>query len=231
MSITNDRIIFISGCGHSGTTVLLAIMDSHPKIYGIKRETNWFDNYQCVDNIIKQEYEFEKNKPETLFLKKEILAEKTPNHVFSVPLINRYFPNSQHVFIIRNPLDVCASLYKRYNDLDWAVNRWNNANHFVLSHLTMDSTWLIRYEDLVTDSVTELTKLCAFLNLEYDNNLLNFYQRNIVMEANDAIMQKRNTQIKQKLTDHNNNYKDTLSSNQVDYILNRTIKLRQIFGY
>ena len=95
----------------------------------------------------------------------------------------------------------------------------------------MDSTWLIRYEDLVTDSVTELTKLCAFLNLEYDNNLLNFYQRNIVMEANNAIMQKRNTQIKQKLADHNNNYKDTLSSNQVDYILNHTIKLRQIFGY
>ena len=51
------------------------------------------------------------------------------------------------------------------------------------------------------------------------------------MEANNAIMQKRNTQIKQKLADHNNNYKDTLSSNQVDYILNHTIKLRQIFGY
>ena len=51
------------------------------------------------------------------------------------------------------------------------------------------------------------------------------------MEANNAIMQNRNTQIKQKLADHNNNYKDTLSSDQVDYILNRTIKLRQIFGY
>ena len=76
MTISKDQIIFISGCGHSGTTVLLAIVDSHPKIYAIKRETNWFNNYQCVDSIIKQEYDFEKNKPETLFYKKEIFKMK-----------------------------------------------------------------------------------------------------------------------------------------------------------
>ena len=231
MTISKDQIIFISGCGHSGTTVLLAIVDSHPKIYAIKRETNWFNNYQCVDSVIKQEYDFEKNKPETLFYKKEILAEKTPNHIFSVPVINRFFPNSQHIFIIRNPLDVCASLYKRYNDLDRAIDRWNNANHFVLSNLITESAWLIKYENLVNDSVTELQKLCSFLNLDYCDSMLNFYQNNIVIEVNDAIMQKRNTQIKQKLSDHNNNYKDTLSDNQVAYVLEQTRKLRQVFGY
>ena len=68
MPITDDCVIFISGCGHSGTTVLSAIMDSHPKIYTVRRETNWFNNYQCNDLIIRQEYEFEKNKEEPSFL-------------------------------------------------------------------------------------------------------------------------------------------------------------------
>ena len=128
-------------------------------------------------------------------------------------------------------MDVCASLYKRYNDLDRAIDRWNNANHFVLSNLITESAWLIKYENLVNDSVTELQKLCSFLNLDYCDSMLNFYQNNIVMEANNAIMQKRNTQIKQKLADHNNNYKDTLSDNQVAYVLEQTRKLRQVFGY
>jgi hypothetical protein len=231
MPIADDRVIFISGCGHSGTTVLSAIMDSHPKIYTVRRETNWFNNYQCNDLIIRQEYEFEKNKEETQFFKKEIILEKTANHIFSVPLIRKYFPNSQHIFIVRNPLDTCASLYCRYNDIDMSVDRWNNANYFVLTHAVNDWAHMLRYEDLVTTPGIQLTKICQFLNIEYSNDMLSYYQTDISFPSSDPVIIKRNKQIKQPLTNHNGGYRSIFSQHQIDYVLEKTRKISQILGY
>ena len=152
MSISDDRILFVSGCGHSGTTLLAVILNNHPKIYTIKRETNWFNNYLTDEPIIRQEYLFEKNKEETKFYGKDIVLEKTPNHVFSVDLIDQCFPNCNHIFITRNPLDTCASLFKRYQNLDQAINRWNYCNQCVLTHSTNKSCWVVRYENLITNT-------------------------------------------------------------------------------
>jgi hypothetical protein len=231
MLITTDKIFFISGCGHSGTTVLAAILDAHPKLYTIKRETTWFSNFGNNSELIKKEYEFEKNKEETLFLKKEFLVEKTANHVFQVPLINRYFTNAQHIFVVRNPFDVCASLYQRYNDLDRAINRWIDSNHFVVQHSIHQWAYLVRYEQLVSNQQQQLEKLCKFMNIEYTSELLNFYKRDIQFEAHDAIYQKRNLQIKQPLSDYNNNFSSILDNTQINYIKDRTEKTRTILGY
>ena len=228
--ISADNIIFVSGCGHSGSTLLASILDAHPKIYTIKRETNWFNNYKNTDDIIEQEYVFEKNKEETIFYGKDILLEKTCTHVHSIPIINKKFPNSKHILVIRNPLDVCASLFKRYLDIDRAVDRWNISNEFILTHISIDNCHLVRYELLVTAPKKELAEVCTFLNMEYSDDLLNFYTRDIQFDGYDDVPHRIN-QINAPISNFNGKYKHIFSKQQTDYVLNNTHKIGKIFGY
>ena len=227
--ISADNIIFVSGCGHSGSTLLASILDAHPKIYTIKRETNWFNNYKNTDDIIEQEYVFEKNKEETIFYGKDILLEKTCTHVHSIPIINKKFPNSKHILVIRNPLDACASLHERFLDIDQAIDRWNISNEFILTHISSDNCHLVRYELLVTAPKKELAEVCTFLNMEYSDDLLNFYTRDIQFECSEV--EHRNTQIKTPITNFDGKYKDIFSEQQINHILDKTQKIRKIFGY
>ena len=227
--ISADNIIFVPGCGHSGSTLLASILDAHPKIYTIKRETNWFNNYKNTDDIIEQEYVFEKNKEETIFYGKEILLEKTCTHVHSIPIINKKFPNSKHILVIRNPLDACTSLYERFLDIDQAIDRWNISNEFILTHISSDNCHLVRYELLVTAPKKELAEVCTFLNMEYSDDLLNFYTRDIQFEYSEV--KQRNTQIKNPISNFDGRYQDVFSKQQINHILDKTQKIRKIFGY
>ena len=227
--ISADNIIFVSGCGHSGTTLLASILDANPKIYTIKLETNWFNNYKNTDDIIEQEYAFEKNKEETIFYGKEILLEKTCTHVHSIPIINKKFPNSKHILVIRNPLDACTSLYERFLDIDQAIDRWNISNEFILTHISSDNCHLVRYELLVTAPKKELAEVCTFLNMEYSDDLLNFYTRDIQFEYSEV--KQRNTQIKNPISNFDGRYQDVFSKQQINHILDKTQKIRKIFGY
>ena len=234
MSISNDQVLFVSGCGHSGTTLLSIILDSHPKIYTIKRETNWFNNHLCDEPIIQQEYLFEKNKQEVKFYGKDIILEKTANHVFNTDLINQYFPNCNHIFITRNPLDNCASLFQRYNNLDQAINRWNYSNQFVVTHSVEKSCWVVRYENLITNTQQELEMLCSFLKLDYASEMLNFYSKNTkfyINEVDNDIAIKRNQQVSRPIYNTIGAYQQVLSPQQIEYVLQKTQKLRQILGY
>ena len=234
MSISNDQVLFVSGCGHSGTTLLSIILNSHPRIYTIKRETNWFNNYQADEPIICQEYLFEKNKEETKFYGKDIILEKTPNHVFSVELIDQCFPNCNHIFIVRNPLDTCASLFQRYKNIDQAINRWNYSNQCVLNHSTKKSCWVVRYENLITNTQQELEILCNFLKLDYTNEMLNYHSAGVEFhthEVNDKIKTKRNQQVSQPIYNTIDNYQQILSDQQIKYVLEKTQKIRQVLGY
>jgi len=231
MSISDDQVLFVSGCGHSGTTLLSTILDSHPKIYTIKRETHWFNNHQIDEPIICQEYLFEKNKEETKFYSKDIILEKTANHVFSVELINQYFPNCNHIFITRNPLDTCASLFKRYQNLDQAINRWNYSNQCVLTHSIKKSCWVVRYENLITNTQQELEILCNFLKLDFTNKMMNYHSLGVKFQADDEITIKRNQQVSRPIYNTIGNHRQILDNHQIDYVLQKTQKLRQILGY
>jgi hypothetical protein len=61
--------------------------------------------------------------------------------------------------------------------------------------------------------------------------MLDFYQKDIRFSGSDPITVKRNIQIKQPLTDHNGIYMSIFSQAQIDYVLEKTIKIREIFGY
>ena len=45
----SDNMIFIVGCGHSGTTILNKIIGTHKNIYSISQETGFFAQHKQKD--------------------------------------------------------------------------------------------------------------------------------------------------------------------------------------
>lgn len=80
--------------------------------------------------------------------------EKTPQHVYAAPLIKADFPDALLVFIFRNPLNACASLYQgrqiMVGSLAGSIGYWKEAFSIykTLSQLP-DGIKLVRYEDFI----------------------------------------------------------------------------------
>lgn len=116
---------------------------------------------------------------------KNIILEKTPQHIFYLETITAYFPNSKIIHLIRKGEDVIASLYEATHqypqywdgvwELDKCIEWWSQsfkisqqyANH--LNHI------LVSYEQLLESPEIVLQNLCSFLTLEYYSDMIKNY--------------------------------------------------------
>ena len=164
-------MIFIVGCGHSGTTILKKIMGNHKNIYSINQETGLFIRHNIKEeDIIKNLEDLDKR----IELNKKWLCEKTPGHVYAIDKIFKLIKLPKIIVITRDGRDVVASLYKRYEDFDKSVNRWIVDNTEWLNNSYKDNFFLLKYENLVKEPHIQLKKICDYIQEEYDNNMLNY---------------------------------------------------------
>lgn len=110
-------------------------------------------------------------------------GEKTPGNLFYVDLLIEMFPQAQFVYMARDPRAGVASMQRVDffpDDVIFnALNRrksWN-VGYRLLSERVPASQWCtVRYEDLVTAPEHVAQRLCSFLNLPYDPEMLRFHQ-------------------------------------------------------
>jgi hypothetical protein len=103
-------------------------------------------------------------------------AEKTPDHILTLGQIRKHFPNSPIIRIIRDPRDVALSLTK----VPWgamsfleALLLWKRLDEESESFFQTDGlTYSLRYEDLITCPVDELTRLCQFIGEDFEAGML-----------------------------------------------------------
>ena len=228
---TDRETVFISGCGHSGTTLLTGILSRHPAVFTVARESNNFSimrNLYCSREIAREWcYTAEQHR-------KSHVVEKTPKHVHTVGRIMRVLSNARLVFMARNPLDACASLYLRFNDLDRSIERWNTDNKALLTAQNRfpDSCLLIRYEELTRNPEDELRRLCGFLNLLWDPVMLE--EGDTVFDAarqERETMRQRREQVKGKIRDNSGTWRERLTEEQVKRVHERTYELASRLGY
>lgn len=104
--------------------------------------------------------------------------DKSPQNVYGIPLLRHDFPDAKFVHIVRNPLNVIASLLIgkviAAPSLVAAANYWQEAVAIVSTCKPMlgDALYEFRYEDLVADARGETSKLVEFLG--EDPSLLEF---------------------------------------------------------
>lgn len=165
------RPVFVTGCAHSGTTIMTVLLDTHPNLRAILRDTGLFSQRKGAD-IYDRYHRYR----EQLGLKpKQRLVEKTPVHVFYVPVIERYFPDARIIVMLRDGRDVTCSLRQRHGGFESCVQQWIETARATSRNSDDPQVKVIRYEDLVHAPRPTLESVCEFLGEPFDETMLHHH--------------------------------------------------------
>jgi len=155
---------------------------------------------------------------------KEIIGDKDPRNIDFLSQLNTFYPEGKVVHMIRDPRDVVLSRTKA----DWSKGR-----SFYL-HAYMYITQIQRgrrlgkekyginyteifYEDLISDPVKVLNELCYFLNVNFEEKMLDF------SKSSKELVDKSEMQWKEEtfgplLVGNKNKWKRELTEEQIGLI-------------
>ncbi|GHC32709.1 sulfotransferase family protein [Aidingimonas halophila] len=219
---------FVVGCGHSGTTLTAAKLGNHSKAYLIGRETHHFAPAKGLYSsyLVASEWI-------ALFetLGKKVFIEKTPKHVHAVDRILRVLPNARIIVMVRNPLDNCFSLFRRYGDLDYAIDRWNMDNRKALQVIQSSQAKLVSYESMTTAPQEEFGSICHFLGMEWDPSIIESGDTAYDDVRHERNMTVRQEQVRRPITPSTGAWKEGLTEAQVERVLDQTNPIAGRLGY
>lgn len=200
MTEVNSGPVFIVGSMGSGTTLVRLILDSHPNI-AIAQETGvaralvaneWIPFWEhggewygrlgwTLDELeahMRESYgvlfsRFAQQRGATRW------GDKTPFHIWHMPLLARVFPDAVFVGTTRHPAAVAASIRKRFG-YSWSGSaqhwvRWNKEMIYQGAQLG-ERFSLLRYEDLVTQPEEVTRDLMSWLGEPWSDRLLSFHE-------------------------------------------------------
>lgn len=123
----------------------------------------WYNLFACIHETSGAEVITDASKfPHRLYLLKR-------SDAFSVKVIH----------LIRDGRGVVNSYFRKYHSFKLALQRWMypNLESMYLRRLFSDKDWIIvKYENLAMNPEETLAKICNFLGLEFERNML-FYRR------------------------------------------------------
>ena len=196
---------FLIGFPRSGTTLLDSILRSHSKINVVEEqpivqkmksqiELGDFSKIEKIEKIRSSNTE----KLSRIYLKElekyyklntnGILIDKLPLNILELPLINKVFPQAKFLLAIRHPFDCVMSCWMQNFKINPAMSNMVNLDRIVdfycksmeILSLSQKRYSLeihkVRYEDLVIDFKGEVTNILKFLDLDWENELLNYHQ-------------------------------------------------------
>jgi hypothetical protein len=114
--------------------------------------------------------------------------DKTPQNVYGVPLIAQQMPHARFLFLVRNPLNVVASMklgrQVKIPDLYGACNYWLEAAGIMTTVVAAypERVLQMRYEDLVADVPTSMAAILAHAGVDAPANM--FRKRDAHPERN-----------------------------------------------
>lgn len=210
----------ITGCGHTGTTLLARMLGVHSKIYNPPYETNLFLAYNALqwESLLESHYLDAKKAKEDC----NVFLEKTPRHIWHIDYVRKAVLNAKFILMTRNGRDVVASLYERTGDIHASILRYKDDSLLTIRQLDEQSVLLVRYEDLITDCSYELTRVMHFIGLEFEESMLNFYetpvnwfnQKNIEKggpkDEDDNHNKLRNWQVNQPIFHHSKQWNERI---------------------
>jgi Sulfotransferase family len=108
---------------------------------------------------------------------------KSPMYVARLPRLAEMFPEARFIHIVRDGRNVALSYLENNfgpTDLASAARAWRirvSRGRRAGYQLGEDRYAEVRYEDLLEDPERELRRLCAFVELGYDDAMLRYYER------------------------------------------------------
>ncbi len=169
-------------------------------------------------NVCKQvylNYPFAKNSPEQI----TCIIDKNPIYSLYMDDLYKLFPDSKYIILTRDYRDNILSR-KKFSDKKSSIYTlavsWNFFYDSIFKSVRknkLDHT-ILRYEDLVDNPTEALNKLCAFLNIEYDQNMLSF--QDLSKDIKSYIKQNLTGDEFNKLTAMHHNLEKKINTDRVD---------------
>lgn len=173
--------IIIGGCGRSGTTLLLAILDAHPHIYGLPIEIGQFTEWDKIDG---------KYLPRRMDRLHRFLVghripksctrwcEKTPKNVlYYKRIIDYYNGNIKIINLVRDGRDVLLSRHPEDPNKYWIpIHRWVNDIKLGLEVNDYPQVYTVRYEDLVSNYKNIIQGICDFIGEDSTGQILDWFE-------------------------------------------------------
>ena len=184
---------FVVGPPRAGTTLVQTILRSHPSFTGLDGETRFFfrRNYfslkiEEIDEAIWSTLLRSSYSKTRLFdyLAKEVtgdtgrvFVEKTPEHALFLSRLVASFPRSRFVFVLRDPRDAFLSALRnpavKVATPEKYCFVWRESVSQLRENLLRDEVMFLKYEDLCSDPIEEISRMMGFLGFEYSPSQLN----------------------------------------------------------
>ncbi len=124
-----------------------------------------------------------------------IWGDKNPFHIYQLGKIKRYFPGVKVILIVRD-FRACYSSVKKLvakeqergevwpgiKTIAGLTHQWNQVVKIIEKyHQKWEQFYLVSYEDLVREPSAQLAKICAWLGIDFQESMLDFYQQNAAL--------------------------------------------------
>jgi hypothetical protein len=201
---TDHRPIFMIGFPRSGTTLLDTILRSHPMIdvieekSSVKKLVNSLSkltnkSFQNMNDIKEENInEIRKAYFDDLFSytnqedKQKIFIDKLPLNIIYIAEILRIFPNAKFIISLRHPCDCVLSCFMQNFKLNASMSNFLDLKDTAVTYdLIMRllkiykskfnfNFYEIKYEKLILNLNDQIKNLLDFLELEWDNSILEY---------------------------------------------------------
>tara|TARA_A100001388_G_scaffold277038_1_gene266576 strand:+ start:86 stop:859 length:774 start_codon:yes stop_codon:yes gene_type:complete len=236
-----NKYLFICGCGHSGTSLVLAIFNNLDNVYVFNNETGFF-----LGSKKKTIKDFKKYTIKNINYDCQLVVEKTPKHVrYCSEILSD--EDTEILVMIRNPFDNIASLIKRGYDIKDAISRYEIDNLSWRKFKNSKRLEYLKYEDLVCnfhEKFKYLSKKYSVDLIEANYKRLNNRDIYFSKQTNKKIkpcltdgkgienhVNLRNFQVRQAISNMNGTWIHLLSKDDKKLIANKFDFLISEFGY
>lgn len=234
-----DNPVFVVGCGHSGTTVLLRIVGAHPNFHAILVESYPFRPVNLKNpDILSVANKLALLDLEAFRAGKKRWVEKTPVQIYHIDDILRIRPKAKILLIIRDGRDIAISIKSRTGDFESGVRRWINDNKAAEKWWNHKQVLVARYESLVEEFEDTVTGVMDFLGEEFSEQCYQYHQHYLDREEPLSMpgnklgvdnIEYRKWQVQQPLFDGRNQWIDTMTNDEK--ILFKKLAGEMLVGY
>lgn len=112
---------------------------------------------------------------------KKYFLDKTPRYYYILPELYRTFPSAKYIFLLRNPLAVLCSIFNTFIQEHWWRIQYYQGDLLKAPILIaqgmvelQNKSIVLSYEHLLVNPNQEIKKVCNFLNIPFDEKILNY---------------------------------------------------------
>ncbi len=188
-----------------------------------------------IDNMLYKLYECYASKQNEAG---RIMGDKTPMNAYNLWWINTVFPRAKFIHIVRDGRDVSLSYVKSglEKNLDDAGLRWKNSVRLIsdfYNEIPANRTLVLRYEDLVSQTIETMEEVTAFLGLgqERVEHMVAEY-RSTYSSMGDTTQLKHHKNVSQPITTKSiRKWAKELTPNEKNQLEKIFLKELKAFGY